>query len=169
MPIIQCAWQLFHSYLNEMKTVARHIKMCASVIPFIPQWNEKINYQLWLIRAVCASTVWLESSLGTLWLPGRDPMLLHADNEVCSDWADVQAIISLCCTHTWLSRFCYSGSFNFFLAKYKLIAGFSSRPSPSFYPAPLLLFIAFFFCQQQNLKVEFLLEWFILLENCKKR
>ena len=39
-------------------------------------------------------TVWSESSLGTFWI-ANDAKFLHADKEDWSNWADVQADLSL--------------------------------------------------------------------------
>ena len=43
--------------------------------------------------------VWSESSLCTQWV-AKGPRFLHADSKDCSDWADAQADLSLCWTHT---------------------------------------------------------------------
>ena len=48
--------------------------------------------------------VWSESSLWAQWV-AKDPSFLHADSEECSDWADVQADMSLRWAHSHIVGF----------------------------------------------------------------
>ena len=60
--IDSCCFFSFHWGMKGITDVrivyARHTKMCATVIPFIPQWNEKNQLSILIIIFFCMNCLW---------------------------------------------------------------------------------------------------------------